>query len=328
MKIFFHVLLAVVVLLVLSGIGGYFYARKAFAPPANQLTVTGLPATCSFAWLGDTTSTPARPHAVLLVPVRLAGCARTCYLQFDTGAPYTVFYANPLTALRTAYPATRNSLLPQHDTLRGIRLGLGSGLVLVRKAPVLRYGNATLPADTAAPFIIGSLGADVLAEQAVVIDFPGQRFSLYSRLPDSLAQQAQFTRLKFDNRRVLLQATVQDDQQDYMFDSGSSAFSLLTSQATWQKLATPAATPSVSGVNSWGKTLTAHTVASAATLQVGTQALPLRTVTYIENVSFWQRALMQVSGMGGMLGNEPFTQHTVILDVKGGRFGVVRPKRR
>jgi hypothetical protein len=27
--------------------------------------------------------------------------------------------------------------------------------------------------------------------------------------------------------------------------------------------------------------------------------------------------------MGGMLGNEPFSQQTVIFDVKGGRFGVV-----
>ncbi|RSK37578.1 hypothetical protein [Hymenobacter metallilatus] len=324
MKILFKVLLAVVVLLVLSGIGGYFYARRAFAPPANQLTITGLPAATPFTWLGDTAVTPARPHAVLLVPVRLAGCPRTCYLQFDTGAPYTLFYANPLAALRAAYPATQNALLPQHDTLRAVRFGLGNAQVAVAKAPVLRYGAATLPADSTAPFIIGSLGADVLVKQALAIDFPRQRFSLYSRLPDSLTQRAQFTRLSFDNRRVLVQATVQQDQQNYLFDSGSSAFSLLTNQAKWQQLATPAATPSVSGVNSWGKTLRAHTVASAATLRIGTQALPLRSVTYIENVSFWQRVLMQISGMGGMLGNEAFTRHTVLLDTQGGRFGVVQ----
>lgn len=324
MKTLFKVLLAVVVLLVLSGIGGYFYARQAFAPPANQLTVTGLPAATSFTWLGDTTVTPARPHAVLLVPVRLAGCPRTCYLQFDTGAPYTLFYANPLAALRAAYPATQDALLPQHDTLRSIRFGLGKAQVLVGKAPVLHYGATTLPADSAAPFIVGSLGADVLVHQAMVIDFPRQRISLYSRLPDSLTQRAQFTRLSFDNRRVLVQATVQHDQQDYLFDSGSSAFSLLTNQAKWKKLALPTATPSTSGVNSWGKTLTAHTVASAATLQIGSQPLPLHTVTYIENVNFWQRALMQVSGMGGMLGNEPFARHTVLLDTQGSRFGVVQ----
>ncbi|MDU0369980.1 hypothetical protein ACFPAF_06225 [Hymenobacter endophyticus] len=325
MKTLFKVLLVLAVLLAASGVGGYFYARQAFAPPANQLTVSGLPATSTFVWQGDSMVTPARPHAVLLVPVQLAGCRRTCYLQFDTGAPYTVFYANPLAALRAAYPATQNALLPQHDTLRAVRFGLGNAQVSVAKAPVLRYGATTLPTDSTAPFVIGSLGADVLVNQALVIDFPRQRFSLYSQLPDSLTQRAQFTKLSFDNRRVLVQATVENDQQNYLFDSGSSAFSLLTSQAKWEKLATPAATPTVSGVNSWGKTLNAHTVASAAALHIGTQALPLHSVTYIDNVSFWQRALMQVSGMGGMLGNEAFTQHTVLLDAQGGRFGIVQP---
>jgi hypothetical protein len=33
--------------------------------------------------------------------------------------------------------------------------------------------------------------------------------------------------------------------------------------------------------------------------------------------------MMRVSGMGGMLGNEPFVHHTVVLDVKGGRFGLL-----
>ena len=30
------------------------------------------------------------------------------------------------------------------------------------------------------------------------------------------------------------------------------------------------------------------------------------------------------SGLGGMLGNAPFSQQTIILDVKNGRFGVVK----
>ncbi|GAB3317965.1 hypothetical protein ACFQT0_23595 [Hymenobacter humi] len=90
-------------------------------------------------------------------------------------------------------------------------------------------------------------------------------------------------------------------------------------------MAQPNAVARTAGVNSWGKTLTAHTVATAADLQINGSTVPLRTVTYIEGSGFLDKMLMRFSGMGGMLGNEPFSQQTVIFDVKGGRFGVVQP---
>lgn len=80
----------------------------------------------------------------------------------------------------------------------------------------------------------------------------------------------------------------------------------------------------VTAENSWGKTLLAHTVPTAASLQLaGGGRLPLGTVTYIEGTSWAQQLLMRASGMGGMLGNEPFAAHTLILDVRGGRFGLL-----
>jgi hypothetical protein len=60
-------------------------------------------------------------------------------------------------------------------------------------------------------------------------------------------------------------------------------------------------------------------------MQFGATAVPLGTVTYIEGMSFMQSTLTRFSGMGGMLGNAPFSQQTIILDVKNGRFGVVQP---
>ncbi|GGF03278.1 hypothetical protein GCM10011383_12810 [Hymenobacter cavernae] len=265
---------------------------------------------------------PAVAHAALLVPVRLAGCARTCYLQFDTGAPYSLLYAKPLAALRVAYPAMQRTLLPQHDTIQNFSFNLGSGRVQAGRLPVLRYGASQLPADNS-PFIIGTLGADVLANQVLVLDYPRRRFTLLPRVPDSLARQAAFVPLDFANRRVILRAALQGQAHQFLFDSGSSAFSLLTSQSTWQDLGRQAAIPQINGVNSWGKTLVAHTLPSDATLQFAGSSVPLRTVTYMEGTSLLQQALMRFSGMNGMLGNEPFRHHTIILDVQAGRFGLV-----
>ncbi|MCC3157026.1 hypothetical protein LJ737_07240 [Hymenobacter sp. 15J16-1T3B] len=320
MKTLAKILLSVVLLLVLGGLGGYFYMQQKFAPPANQLRVTGLPAQGVFVWQADANA--RRAHQ--LVPVRVPGCARTCYLQFDTGAPYTVFYAHPLAALHAQYPAAGPALLPQADTVRNLAFRLAGARMLVRRAPVLQYGAHTLPADTAAPFIVGTLGADVLEGRVLVIDYLRRRFSLYAAVPDSLAGRADFVPLELKSRRVMLSATVPGQSGPLMFDSGSSAFALLTSQSRWQELRRPAAPVRTTSVNSWGKTLTTHTAPTAAALRLGATELSLGTVSYMTGMNLMQQLLTRVSGLAGMLGNEPFAGRTIILDAPGGRFGVLR----
>ncbi|TGE28765.1 hypothetical protein [Hymenobacter metallicola] len=323
MKTIYKVLLSILAFFALSSVGGYFYFRKKFQAPANQLVVTGLPATSSFVWLADSTTKPVTAHAAILLPVRLPGCPRTCYVQFDTGAPTSLFYGKSLAALRTRYPATQAALPVQNDTLHNLSFPLGQGRILARRLRVIQYGASGVPADTTRPFIIGTLGADVLDGRALVLDYARQQFGLHDRLPAGLAQQAAFTPLSFAERRVQFTATVEGQSRQLLFDSGSSAFALLTSKDNFEALARPAAPVQVASVNSLGRTLTSYTVATPAALQVGTAAVPLGTVTHIEGTRFTEEMLMRFSGMGGMLGNAPFVTRTLILDVRGGRLGIL-----
>jgi hypothetical protein len=43
----------------------------------------------------------------------------------------------------------------------------------------------------------------------------------------------------------------------------------------------------------------------------------------MEGTTLLQRSLMRFSGMGGMLGNRPFNQHTIVVDVAHQRFGLM-----
>jgi hypothetical protein len=325
MKTLVKILLSVVLLLVLSGLGGYFYMKQKFAPPANQLSITGLPATGPLRWTADTTAKPAVLHEALLVPVRLPNCPRTLYLQLDTGAPYTLLYAHQLEVLRRHYPVLSAALQAPQDTVRNFRFSLGGAPVTMRQARVLAQGRPALPADTLAPYVIGTLGTDVLEGRVLVLDYARNQFTLDQQVPDSLARRAEFGPLAFTNRRVLLDAGLQQKQQQLLFDSGSSANSLITSQNIWSELAVPGAPTRTTASNSWGKKLLVHTAPTAAQIRFGAIEAPLRTVTYIEGMNLMQQTLMRFSGMAGMLGNEPFLGTTLILDVKGGRYGVVRP---
>jgi len=322
MKLALKILFSVVALFVLSGIGGYFYMRRKFTPPANQLTVAGLPVRTPFVWRADTTDGHAMPHAGLLIPVQLPNCPRTCYLQFDTGAPYSVLYAPSLAALHARYPALPAAAA---DTVRNFRFALGNGQVQARWMLVLPRGGSALPADSTAPFIIGTLGSDVVDGRALVLDYARRRFTLAASVPDSLVPRTDFVPLAFTNRRVLLSMGVQGEPRQLMFDTGSSAFALMTSKGNWEQMAQPGAVPRTAVVNSWGHPLTSYTVATLATLNLNAVALPLRTVTYIEGTTPMQNLLTRFSGLGGMLGNAPFAERTVILDVRNERFGLVRP---
>jgi hypothetical protein len=322
MKLLLKILLSVLALFVLSGIGGYFYMRQKFAPPANQLVLTGLPATTAFTWWADTAQGRDMAHAAVLVPVRLPGCPRTCYLQFDTGAPYTVLYTESLAALQAAYPTL--PFAHPADTVRNFRCSLGRSQVLARWVRVLPHGPHTLPADTATPFILGTLGADVIEGRALLLDFAHRRFSLDALVPDSLGRRATFVPLAFENRRVLVRMNLQGQPRQLLYDSGASAFSLLTSHDEWDRLAQPGAPVRKVNVKSFDRTLTSYTVPTAATLQLDKATLPLGTTTYMDGTSLTQNLLMRFSGMGGMLGNRAFDERTVLLDVAGGRFGVVQ----
>ncbi|QJX46771.1 hypothetical protein HMJ29_07390 [Hymenobacter taeanensis] len=323
MKFFRNILLAVLTLLLVSGLGGYFYMRKKFEPAANQLVVEGLPTDFHFEWHAGGTQ-PANPRASLLIPVTLPGCPRTCYMQFDTGSPSTLLYANSLAALRKKYPATAQRLLPHSDTIHNFTCTLGQATLQARWLRALQYGASELPTDSTVHFIIGTLGADVLDGRALVLNYAQQRFSLNAQLPDSLARHTAFVPLSYEGRRVLLQAQVQGKPQQLLFDSGSSAFALLTSQATWQQMAQPQAPVQTTASNSMGRKLTTYTTATAQAVQLNNLTVPLGTVTYVEGTSLMQNTLMRFSGMGGMLGNAPFSQRTIVLDVRGGRFGLVQ----
>ncbi|PJJ53136.1 hypothetical protein [Hymenobacter chitinivorans] len=310
-------------LLLLGGLGGYYYLRKRFEPAPNQLSVPNILAQCTFQWQADPDAVPPEPCAALLVPVQLPGCPLTCYLQFDTGAPSSLLYAHALHALRTAYPATAAVVQVHGASVPNFSFQLGAATVVAAQVRVVEYGDEELPADSAEPFIIGTLGADVLENRVLVLDYAQRRFQLFPQLPAALARRAVFIPLRFRKRRLLLRATLLGQQYELLFDSGSSAYALITNRKPWKALAEVGAAVQTSDVNSWGHTLTAYTAPTQAKLELGAIALPLRRVTYIQGVKWWQYVLMRASGMGGMLGNEPFRHHTLILDTFAGRFGLI-----
>jgi hypothetical protein len=121
----------------------------------------------------------------------------------------------------------------------------------------------------------------------------------------------------------MLNGKVNDENTQFYYDSGSSAFELITDKNQWEKLAISGAVENTYKANSWGKILEVHNIASDAMIKFGEQKIALSEVTYIEGTSIIQNVLMYFSGMGGMIGNKLFMGKVLILDARNQKFAVL-----
>lgn len=178
-------------------------------------------------------------------------------------------------------------------------------------------------ADTSNAEIIGTVGTDLFEGKVLVIDYRKNNLFVGDKIPDALSARTKLADFKFKNRRVLLPAMVDGKETDIFFDSGTSAFELMTDKKTWEHLAKKGATVSRYAVNSWNNQLMVNTIQTDYTITFNSAEIPLRHVTYVEGTSFLQRLLMQFGGVGGLTGNKLFVGKIVILDTKNKKFGFV-----
>lgn len=286
--------------------------------PANQLTLPAGQYTLPLHWKGDTLHGQWHPHAALLIPVTLPGCLRIFYMQFDTGSPYSLFYRHQLQAIHRRYPAT-NVLRHLGDSLFHFTFKAGPMRITARQIAVRSFDSSTIDWNDHAPLLIGTLGTDLIDNKVVTIDYP--RLQLH--IADSLSpdfRQGRPAAFGYAMRRILLPAAIGNKNTLLYFDSGSSAFELLTDKTTCLHLATDSTRVVQYPVPSWGKTLQAHTVATSDSITLAGQPIPLRQATWIEGVSNAQVSQMMKMGIGGMTGNQLFIRYTLVLDTRNKQF--------
>jgi hypothetical protein len=326
MKLLKKLLLIFLLLLITGSIGGYFFFKNSFKAPPNQLAINSTGSNIPFRWQADTINHVCDPYAALLLPVKVAGCERVFYMQFDLGAPYSLLYRNKVKAINQQFNNMREQ---QHDKtykLMNCSFQVGTMPVTARQIKLLERKDSSGINwnDSTAIDVIGTLGADLIEHKVLIINYPGQWIFIGEKIPDSIATYTPLTPFVFKERRVLLPAVINNKKTELFFDTGSSAYELLTDQATFNELSKPGAPVEKYNVNSWDDTLTVYNKTAASTVSMAGAVLPLHQVTWMEGMSFIQRLLMRFSGMGGMTGNKLFINKTLVLDAKHQQFGIMR----
>jgi hypothetical protein len=323
MQIFFP-FFRIMASLLISISAGRAVAQSMPALPPNQLSIPSGSYSIPFTWLGDTVNGVWESHTALLIPVKIKNCPKQFYMQFDLGSPYSLFYGNKITAIRTRYPKA----LPPVDSsgkLNNFVFSLGKMPVAAKEIVVKQFDRSTIDwKHKTGPEIIGTIGSDLIDTKVFVINYPGRQLVIGDEIPAELQSKLSLADFIYARRSIILPAKLQGKKTMLYFDTGSSMYPLLTDKKTAEGLALPN-TPLLQGkVRSWDTFRTSNSLATSASIEIATIQVPVRFSTYMEGVSESQVAQMMKMGIGGMTGNALFLDYILVIDTVNKKFGLVR----
>jgi len=302
MKVLKKIVLTFLVVLVLAVLGGYIYFNRKFTPEKNYLTVDNESGFIPFTWLGSEKN-------VLLLPIHFSNDTITYYLQFDTGSPYTVFYSNSIKKI---------SQISLNKELAKTSFYIGKTKITSDKFKIYNHGNDN---NDDSIKIIGTIGADILENRKTIINFKENNIALnLSKVPSQF--QTKLFDFKFKKRKIIVEGFLKGQEEKFLFDSGTSAYELLTNKEVWESLKLPNSKINIEKSQSWDNVLTTFTANCNQKIKFDTQEIPLNNVTYVEGFSQVQYSMMKFSGMTGMLGNKIFLNNSLYIDCIQNKIGI------
>jgi len=303
MKILRKIVFTILIVLVLSSLGGYIYFDRKFTPEKNYLTVENESGNIPFTWLGEDKN-------VLLLPIHFPNDTLTYYLQFDSGSPSTVFYSKAVNNLKQ---------INRNRERAKTSFYIGKTKIMSDKFQILNIGKDDNKNDTLK--ILGTIGADVLENRKTVINFKENYMELNLSIEPFQFQEKLFD-FNFKKRKLIIRGLLNGNEEKFLFDSGTSAYELLTNHEIWEKLKLPNSKINIEKSQSWDNILTTYTANCNQKIQFGDKKVKLTNVTYVEGFSQTQYSMMKFSGMTGMLGNKIFLNNCLYIDCTENKIGI------
>lgn len=284
-----------------------------------------------FYWEGATLAGRRFAKAAIMVPVRLDNLPQRFKMQLDLGAVTTVLYGNSLAPYLAAYPTLRAKLdstrtfyiqSQKNSKLAGIDLQLGDVSFGPRDIGLFRgFGDSLTAAAlrTTAPMHVGTIAPDLFQHRVLIIDYPHRRLAVADQVPAAYAK-AVFQPFQLKDGRLKIPLRIAGQSQALLFDTGSSLFALLTTQARAMALAPGPVQDSVR-TSTWGERYYVYGRRPQAPIYLGSKQLPPALVYADRRHQFDQ--LYQQEGVWGITGNAFFLGNVVIIDYQQQRFGVL-----
>ncbi|RNC87009.1 MAG: hypothetical protein ED556_06180 [Winogradskyella sp.] len=321
---------ALLIILVVIISVGYYYIRKFnnafFAEKTNYLTYSYESKPIHFDWVINSKGSGGyiEPQAAIIFPVKINGLSHRFHLQFDTGAPHSYIYENDLKSLRALGIDIKEVEKNGDRFVEQIEFQLDSNNIKASMVKILpNYGHSFDKNDTISKIGIGTIGSDFITNKISSIDFKNQTLELYNQRPNWMQTLPEFKPFDFTGRRIMLPTKIKDKEYELFYDSGCSAFGIITIKSRFDDYVDENAAVITYNAKSWNSSIPITSAASSEPITLGNTELSLKRVSYIDMYTAMQPIATPFTRIGGWLGNQPFNESTLILDTQKEEFIVV-----
>ena len=283
-----------------------------------------------FEWVSDSISGKYFDKLAINIPVSIDGLPHKFNMQFDLGAVTTVIYGNSIAKYLDKYSGFNNKIDStksfiingkKNPMFKNVGLSLGNVSFGERNIGYFKDYGETIPTDsmyTSTEKHIGTIAPDLFKDQYLIIDYPNKRICVTKDLPRKLAK-VDFQACSITSGRVTIPLTINGKVENLMFDSGSSMFSLITSEENANQISVNNIIDSLSA-NSWGDNMTAYGKKINSEVKFGKTILQPSNVYYVKNEMIAE--FFKQQNIWGITGNAYFLNKIVIIDYKNSRFGI------
>lgn len=306
-----------------SAYGAYLYGmNRIFRDTPNTLSFEGDFQPISFEWAPQDFESYLEPHSAILIPVSVPGVSEKLYMQFDTGSPDSFLKSGAMESLKSRGVDFELFEKDGYSYVKHFEIGIAGNQVVLTSGWVRPQRMKIDWESPGTKNIIGSLGADFLDQKICEIDFSVQEIRFDSQRSKELDELGTFTPFKFKGRRIMLPARIDDADVEVFYDSGCSAFGLLTSKFYYEKLTNKNDKEIALSGNRHGESVPFHHKPSDLPIRLGNTELSIQRISYAELYNFLQMTIGRFVG-GGFLGNKCLVDCNLILDTKSNEFLVV-----
>jgi len=278
-----------------------------------------------FEWAGAEFNKIFYPKAAILVPVKVGGTAKKLFAQLDTGSNGTFFYGNVMEKRGVKFDSTNRGYV------KFSWLGEDEMPEAGRDSAFVSWSlddSVNLSSEKPEDNNVGTIGLDEILEKILVLDFPEQKYAIFSdssELPAGLKDRLKYVPAVINNARFYVNIVIGNDTlKDIFYDTGASMSTLTLPQEDWRRATGLQGDESEivrDSVFSWGKKIEVLKASSKGDLQFGSIHIKSPIVEHVEwpDTSFNNYRLM---------GNASFyDEYTVVVDCKYSRMGLAKKSR-
>lgn len=258
----------------------------------------------------------------ILIPVQIDSLQHNLNMQFDTGAPDSFFYEKDLISLRNLGYDIEEVQKDGFRFVESLKLNLGGKPVTLSMVKIYpNYGNTfSAEFNPKTNIIIGTIGSDILVDRITSIDFKNKTIQFFEKRPEWMQNLDGFQTFDFPGRRIMLPAIVDGKEYEFLYDSGCSAFGLITTKNRFEKYTDVATPVKRFGAKSWEDKFYINSKASDYPLTIGGAQLRMNRVSCVDMYAFLQPLVTPFTRIGGWMGNQAINESKLILDTKTKEF--------